>query len=102
MKRIKRLLALALAMMMAFAMMAIPAAAHGEEDEGIMPLYEVGPCTICGEYGRVERRTYSSEKPVNSCSKKDGFHYHTETSTFWTFPECGHMDHKYSETCNER
>ena len=38
MKRTKRLLALVLAMMMAFSMLAIPAAAHGDEDEGIMPL----------------------------------------------------------------
>ena len=38
MKRTKKLLALVLAMMMAFSIMAVTAAAHGDEDEGVMPL----------------------------------------------------------------
>ncbi len=51
MKRTKRLLALVLAMMMAFAMLAMPAAAHGDEDEGIMPLGLEIPCPKpdCGQ-----------------------------------------------------
>ncbi len=57
MKRTKRLLALVLAMMMAFAMLAMPAAAHGDEDEGIMPLVTVRKCTEPNCTGKVTRRT---------------------------------------------
>lgn len=65
MKKTKKLLALVLAMVMAFSLMAVTAAAYGAEehehecvvcceDEGVMPLGPVGPdplgppCVICG------------------------------------------------------
>lgn len=70
MKRTKKMLALVLAMVMAFSLLAVTAAAYGaeehehecaacSEDEGVMPLGPVGPqgppCPVCG--GTTEWRT---------------------------------------------
>lgn len=58
MKKMKKLLALVLAMMMAFSCMAMPTMAHGHDDEGIMPLVERTVCPRCGgaaEYHVNER-----------------------------------------------
>lgn len=65
MKKMKKLLALVLAMMMAFSLMAVTAAYDAEEhehecavcyeDEGIMPLYEVGRCPWCGGLARYQQ-----------------------------------------------
>lgn len=52
MKRMKKLLALVLAMMMAFSTLAMPTMAHEAGEEGIMPLYEVAHCPECYD-GRV-------------------------------------------------
>lgn len=49
MKKTKKLLALFLALMMALSCMVMPAMAHGHEDDGIMPLYEINPCPRCGK-----------------------------------------------------
>lgn len=57
MKRTKKLLALALALMMAFSCMAMPAMAHGDEDEGIMPLYEVHVCPKCLTGEMIEEKS---------------------------------------------
>ena len=48
MKKTRKLLALVLALMMAFSCMAMPAMAHGDEDEGIMPLKPWAQCFYCG------------------------------------------------------
>lgn len=48
MKKTKKLLAMALALMMAFSCMAMPAMAHDDEDEAIMPLGPGFTCTTCG------------------------------------------------------
>ncbi|MBD5170329.1 MAG: hypothetical protein HDT20_09490 [Oscillibacter sp.] len=48
MKRTKKLLALVMAMVMAFSCMTMPAMAHGHEDDGIMPLVERIRCPQCG------------------------------------------------------
>ncbi len=89
MKRTKRLLALVLAMMMAFAMLAMPAAAHGDEDEGIMPLGITRRCTEPGCSGTVSRYSTLDRVLVNGVC-----------------PECGKMDKYYKvyqcerEGCN--
>lgn len=97
MKRTKKLLALVLALAMAFTTLVIPAAAHGDEDEGIMPLYEVGRCPKCGQYGQVVRESYSHTYQVSSCRDRAGTHNHTETVHSDYYPECNHTDY-YSNT----
>lgn len=54
MKRTKKLLAMALAVMMAFSCMAMPAMAHGDEDEGIMPLRPMAVCPYCNRSCEVQ------------------------------------------------
>ncbi|MDE7218129.1 MAG: hypothetical protein K2O45_00660 [Oscillospiraceae bacterium] len=57
MKKTRKLLALVLALMMAFSCMVMPAMAHGDEDEGIMLLPAVRPCTESNCSGVVTMRT---------------------------------------------
>ena len=92
MKRIKRLLALALAMMMAFAMMAIPAAAHGEEDEGIVPLYVVGKCTCGGTITRTSAQIGLYNGKVAGCS--------THPATDHTHHYIVMHNHSACDSCN--
>ncbi len=72
MKRTKKLLALVLALMMAFSCMAMPAMAHGDGDEGIMPLAAVRPCTEPNCSGTVTFRTVTRyldwETTCDKCS----------------------------------
>lgn len=90
MKRTKRMLALVLAMMMAFAMLAIPAAAHGDEDEGIMPLYEVGICPYCNESKTVVNRDHYTHTYATTCKNSGTTHKHTTYHNYIEF-ECGHL-----------
>ena len=48
MKKMKKLAALVLAMVMAFSCMMMPAMAHGHDDEGIMPMKPWMKCPECG------------------------------------------------------
>lgn len=78
MKHTKKLLALVLAMMMAFSMLAIPAMAVSDEDEGIMPLGEVRDCPECGQTADA-RRTYYTDGPFESAASCGGgpvIHHH--------------------------
>ena len=84
MKRTKRMLALVLAMMMAFSMLAIPAAAHGDEDEGIMPLYDIIPCPSpnCNGY-RTKTQEHGTLYRGETCSNiPDEKHFHEVTGIF--------------------
>ena len=65
MKRTKKLLALVLAMMMAFSIMAVTAAAHG--DEGVMPLYDVARCSCGGTVTRTSTPIGSYKGQVTGC-----------------------------------
>ena len=79
MKRTKKLLALVLAMMMAFTTLVLPAAAHGSEDEGVMPLSLQRPCTEPYCSGTVTSRTetrYTRTEFRNGCDKCSYSHYH--------------------------
>ena len=105
MKKTKKLLALVLAIVMAFAMLAIPAAAHGDEDEGIMPLYVVGKCSCGGTITSTSRvlRTYSST--VYSCPAHPGHthtHSYTEVYHLTSCDSCTYSTERTStdESCN--
>ena len=80
MKRTKRLLALVLAMMMAFSMMAIPAAAHGE---AVSPAGVVTRCPECGAntYEEIDELD-GAPKIVFGCIYKEGRHEHPSTITY--------------------
>jgi hypothetical protein len=79
MKRTKRLLALVLAMMMAFAMLAMPAAAHGDEDEGIMPLGQTRTCLQC-KVGAVSSYFATEiEEVYPTCGNCNYPHLHVRT-----------------------
>lgn len=86
MKRTKKLLALALAMMMALSCMAMPAMAHGDEDEGIMPLYEESTCPKHGVMERVTSRESTRLVPANHGI---GAHDHYQRIITYTY-ECGY------------
>lgn len=96
MKRTKKMLALVLALMMAFTCLAMPAMAAAE-DEGIMPLGLQGLCPIHGEYEQV--RTYSRDDYITTtCSA----HLHTEHTHHIVGTEyryaCGFVHHA-SDIC---
>ena len=77
MKKTKKLLALVLAMMMAFSLMAMPAMAVAADDDGIMPVGTMIQCDRCGAW--VEFYSYS--QTVN-CSCKKNPNPHTKTTTY--------------------
>lgn len=98
MKKTRELLALALAMMMALSCMVMPAMAAGDEDEGIMPLYEVGRCPYCGVSGRITRESYT-HTTKKSCEKSSNAHKHTERYIFIDYTECGHTGGTIYDIC---
>lgn len=77
MKRTKKLLAMALALMMAFSCMAMPAMAAGE-DEGIMPLGEHMQCLLCGRDIAIviEPQYHYNEAYATTCSRSSTKHTH--------------------------
>ena len=97
MKKTRKLLALVLALMMAFSCMAMPAMAHGDEDEGIMPLGEVGTCPYCGKTGRVTRENYTHTY-YTTCTKASSRHQHTTYYNFIEY-ECGHVGGGEYDVC---
>lgn len=60
MKKTRKLLALVLAMVMAFSCMVMPAMAHDHDDEGIMPMIERTICSRCGGAAEFHERTLSN------------------------------------------
>ena len=77
MKKTKKMLALILALMMAFTTLVMPAMAAGE-DEGIMPRRPWGVCPYC------DRTCALTDLPSditifyeNGCAKYEGAHFHT-------------------------
>ena len=75
MKRTKKLLALVLAMVMAFTTLVLPAAAHG--DEGVMPLYVVRECPNCRGTVREGATVITpSQMVVTDCDLKPYPHTH--------------------------
>lgn len=92
MKKTKRLLALVLAMMMAFSLLAMPAMAAGD-DEGIMPLHPMIRCENCGEWTDA----YQSESdPFPSTAQPHGkveiehVHFVTVHKEWYHCGACGH------------
>ena len=97
MKRTKKLLALVLALMMALSCMAMPAMAHGDGDEGIMPLYEVVHCPDCGESARVTRKhTGPQAIPSFDCNNAPFEHPHYAEDVYEVRTTC--MYCPYDET----
>ncbi len=77
MKKTRKLLALVLAMMMAFSCMAMPAMAAGDEGEGIMPRKPVYTCAECGGYAEMRTSERTADLPVEGCNlKPNTHHYH--------------------------
>ena len=94
MKRTKNLLALALALMMVLSCMAMPAMAHGDEDEGIMPLYEVVHCPDCGENARVTRSYIHDEYwPATNCPNSVFAHLHFYDTIYTVRTACMYCDY---------
>lgn len=93
MKKTKRLLALVLAMMMAFSLLAMPAMAAGD-DEGIMPLAMEGMCIKCNAIrGIVYRKAEYVRTKVNVvCSKNPHHHTHDVYRDVVQY-DCGHTDY---------
>lgn len=94
MKRTKKLLVLALALMMALSCMATPAMAHGDEDEGIMPLYEATHCPECGKEARVTRSYIHDDywEAIN-CQNSVWAHLHLYESIYTVRTACMYCDY---------
>lgn len=95
MKKTKRLLALVLAMMMAFSLLAMPAMAAGD-DEGIMPLYEE---STCPKHGVMERVSITTSKKTDEVMHNGTLHNHTTTTTKYTYA-CGYTHTVTSTHCD--
>ena len=95
MKKTKKLFALALALMVAFSTLVMPAMA-ADEDYGIMPLRPVIQCEVC--YGSSPRISLTEEKSpsdayrVNSCPSLNEAHTHVPYRTVEVYQceRCGH------------
>ena len=66
--------------------MAMPAMAHGDEDEGVMPLYEESTCPKHGVMERVTSRESTRLVPANHGI---GAHDHYQRIITYTY-ECGY------------
>ena len=73
MRKMKKLAALCLAMLMAVSCMVMPAMAA---DDGIMPLGPAYRCSVCGAEADMFTSTQSGEIRVNSCNAVKKEHYH--------------------------
>lgn len=97
MNKTKKFFALALALMMAFTTLVLPAAAAAPEDEGIMPLGRMAYCSKCGKWCNVLRREVTRLYTINDvdyCSKSIYDHFH-EMRRFTDYYDCG--DYDYSD-----
>lgn len=93
MKKTKRLLALVLAMMMAFSLLAMPAMAAGD-DEGIMPLGIQAFCARCSEMrGVVYRDSVYVRTKVNVVCGKNSHHHTHDVYRDVVEYDCGHTDY---------
>lgn len=94
MKKTKKLLALALALMLSLSCMAMPAMAHGDGDEGIMPLGMQAFCARCNAMRGVVYRDseYVRTKTSVVCSKNPHHHTHDVYRDIVLY-DCGHTDY---------
>ena len=98
MKKARKLAALVLALMVAFSCMSMPAMAHEDEDDGIMPLYEAVLCPKCRGEAHV-RRWYEDGEiywPPANCSKSILAHLHLYDHAYVVRTFC--MDCDYDVT----
>ena len=102
MKRTKKLLALVLAMMMAFTALVLPAAAHGDEDNGVMPLHEVISCPICRNSVPVTivPEYYWDAAFATTCSNSSDKHAHIPYRNYKVAVcgQCGHTNRSMLST----
>ena len=98
MKRTKKMLALFLAMVMAFSTLVIPAMAAGD-DGGIMPRRPVMDCPKCGK--SVEYNVSSVkivDEWLDKCPKLNAPHWHEVTTTLYSYA-CGHSNPVVYSVC---
>lgn len=113
MKKTKRLLALVLAMMMAFSLLAMPAMAAGD-DEGIMPLIEHSHCPKCGAAGAHGTKVDTEDTRIQAdspCGTEGTPKVHSHCIRYdieeWECPDCGLFtqrgtSYRYCLTYNRR
>lgn len=97
MKSMKRIVTLALALMMAFSTLVMPAMATNE-DEGIMPRKPTIYCDLChtGSATRISSErdyNYAGGRHVNSCSNMSAPHTHIPYRLIDTYV-CDNCQHR--------
>lgn len=106
MKRTKKLLAMVLALMMALSCMAMPAMAHGDGDEGIMPLKPAYQCRVCygaATYNGIEHSVRASDSyrvGPGKCPQISVEHTHRPYDIMEVY-RCGNCGWKYLSKIGE-